>query len=480
MWDLIVCGAGNAGLCAAISAKQHGASVLVLEKAPSRFRGGNSSLTKNFRFTTKKLEDLIALLDAPNADDLHRLNARYRIYSEGDFAADLMRCSSNKSKQELVSELAFGCRDTINWLSALGHSWEVKPWTISSDSSLPIRLKGGGRALQQKNFEIAESLGIDIRYETAALCVDLTDRCYRLTVVNGQKSKYIEDVRSIVFATGGFQANAELVEKHIGSEWHGIKNRGVPYNTGDGLQICLSLGGQIAGAGAGCHSSPQSSNMPDFIFPGEEEISQANSRYCYHFGITVNRSGRRFFDEGSDLSSFTYAEIGRKIQVQEEGVAFQIFDSSVVRSLPKGYFSDGRMLRSHSLKPLARSLGISEDGLEAEIAAFNQAIRSGDTGIRAHYRREIKDAPFFATPVRAGLTFTYPGVSINRRAEVLDLNTHPIEGLYACGEIVGGLFHGGYPGGAGLMAGAHFGRVAGIEAAAYAKGCEADLRRSAI
>lgn len=478
-WDVLVVGGGNAGLCAAIAARQHGATVLVIEKAEARFRGGNSSLTMNLRFPHRTVDQLLQLVDLQDQTEeaTEALYASYEPYTEADLLTDLVQTSNGRADRQLAHGLADGAWETVRWLRSLGHSWECKPTILPG--AVPVRLKSGGYRLQQHNFAVAERLGIRLQF--ACSLRELVSRQGRVVGahVDASGSPRTIIAHSTVLACGGYQANPSMRKRHLGAAWENVALRGVPYNTGDGHRAAEQVGAVPHGDYAGCHATPQNFRLAPYMLPGQSEESQDNSRYCFNYGVSVNRDGKRFFDEGEALPNFVYAKLGAAIVRQPGQLAFQVFDSATVGLLPAPYFQSRTMVRSSSLGGLARGLSIDMERFVATVEAFNAGAPGGAIDLmrldsrrtigvdppKSNWAARIARAPFYGCPVRAGVTFTFGGIRIDPQARVLARDGVPIPGLYAAGEIVGGLFYGNYAGGSGLLAGAYFGRTAGVGAA---------------
>jgi tricarballylate dehydrogenase len=285
---------------------------------------------------------------------------------------------------------------------------------------------------------------------------------------------------AVVLACGGFEANPEMRAEHLGPLWRDVKVRGTQYNTGDGIRIALEAGAGRSGDWGSCHAVAWDLNAPPY---GDRTIADLYQKHSYQFGIVVNVDGRRFVDEGADFRNYTYARYGREILRQPEGVAFQIFDSKVEHLLRDEYhIPQVSMARAGSIEELADGLGIDRSGLVRTVREFNSAVRDGTfdptvldgkgtAGIepaKSNWAQPIDLPPFLGYAVACGITFTFGGLKVDSAARVADVDGRAMPGLYAAGEIVGGLFYDNYPGGAGLMAGAVFGRIAGAGAAQHA------------
>lgn len=478
---VLVAGTGNAGLCAAIAAAQAGKRVIALEKAPLAQRGGNSALTMNFRFPHRQPEDLFSLIDdADRSDDQDAmLRHYYRPYTEDDFYQDLVATADGRCELALARTLADGAADTCRWLRALGHRWTYKQAANMVPGSVPVTIHGGGAGLQARHFALAGRLGVQIVYQASLQeiehCGD--DGMVVSVAIGDNGARYRLGARSLVLACGGFQANAQMRARHLGAAWRDVAIRGVPYNTGDGIRAALALGAARAGDWHACHATPQNAALAPHMLPGQNEESQANSRYLFNLGITVNQLGERFFDEGETLPNLLYAKVGRAILAQPRGIAYQLFDHATAALLPDGYFRGENMVAADSLAALAAQFGIDGQALARTVDQFNRHAHAhvsygapdgmGTAGLaipKSHWARRLADPPWYLVPVRAGLTFTYGGVKIDRAARVVSTTGAPFPRLFSCGEMAGGLYGSGYAGGAGLMFGAHMGRIAGLHA----------------
>ena len=321
-------------------------------------------------------------------------------------------------------------------------------------------------------------------YNTSAIDL-LQDSQGRVTGVRAKASQGYCNFygRAVVLACGSFESNPEMRAQHLGPDWEKVKLRGVPYNTGDGLTMGLESGALPYGNWSSCHASPQDLNRPPFDVPGPDIRGDFWSRYSYPFGIMVNLNGCRFIDEGETWRGLTYAKIGRAILAQPQGIAFQIFDRKhrqleVIRGYEKA-----TNFKANTLENLAKQLGILDIAAFAHtVREFNAAVQQGEfnpfrldgksaigiTPSRNNWALPIDTPPFEGFPVVCGMTFTFGGLRVTPEARVVHTMGYPIPGLYAAGEMVGGLWHGNYPSGAGMMAGTVFGRISGANAAAEA------------
>jgi tricarballylate dehydrogenase len=287
---------------------------------------------------------------------------------------------------------------------------------------------------------------------------------------------------AVVLATGGFEANPEMRAKYLGPNWDVVKVRGTEFNTGDGITMALEVGAQPYGNWSGCHAVAWDANAPA---TGDRKVGDGYQKHSYPFGIVVNKAGKRFLDEGADFRNYTYAKYGKEILNQPGRVAFQIFDAKVMHLLRDEYrIRETTKAEAADLSELARRLEIHPEGLGRTVRDFNAAVTDrpfeptvldgkctlGIDPPKSNWALPIDTPPYVGYAVTCGITFTFGGVRVSRKAEVLDGDNQPIPGLTAAGEIVGGLFYHNYAGGTGLTSGAVFGRIAGRTAAAFARG----------
>jgi tricarballylate dehydrogenase len=492
--DVLVVGAGNAAFAAALAARQEGARVVVLEKASQKLRGGNTRFTGGlFRCTYNGLDDLLPIVrhnDDPSTVTLQP-------YTRADFQRDMDRVTGGRSDPDLTALLIDRSYDTVRWMADLGVPWEfnraVGAVTIAGVAKVKLpsggalRVKGEGVQLSASWFRLAEEAGITILYETQAQRVLTADNGQVTGVeVRGPDSVRVLQCRAVVLASGGFQANPEMRTAYLGPHWSLVKVRGTRFNTGEMTRAALAVGAQSYGEWAGCHATPIDADAPTY---GELRLTDRTNRLSYPFSVMVNLDGERFVDEGEDFNLYTYARMGRDILQQRSATVFQVFDQQTVPLLETRY-NTGTPVVADTLPELAdriaeryRALGFRKDIFVKIINEYNAAVQDGvfnpdildgkhTVGLKpekTNWATRLDTPPFVAYPATVGITFTFGGIRINTNAEVVDYLERPIAGMFATGEMTGGFFYHNYPGGAGLMRGAVFGRIAGENAARFAK-----------
>ncbi|WP_152185030.1 FAD-dependent tricarballylate dehydrogenase TcuA [Segeticoccus rhizosphaerae] len=481
MIDVIVVGSGNAGFAAAHAAATRGRQVVLLEKADQANAFGNSYYTAGA--TRIAHQGLPELLDVVDPDDRHAVT-EVPAYSPEEYAADLAKVTEGRNDPALTEVLVHESGPTLRWLHSLGLRFRLMYERQSyrrADGSylfwggLHVGNTGGGEGLMADHFRVAQQLGVDVRFSTPVTELLVEDGTVAGVVVDHGTDRQELRAESVILAAGGFEANPEARAEHLGADWAHAKVRGTPHNTGDLIAAALAIGAQRGGDWSSCHSVQWDAFTPQN--ESNRELTNRLTRQSYPIGIIVNRDGRRFVDEGADFRNYTYAKYGRDVLAQPGAVAHQIFDAKLRPMLrAEEYEMPGvSVVEADSVAELARAAGIDPDGLEHTITEFNAAIdddkpfdpnvkdgrRSDVVPPKSNWAAMIETPPFYAYGVTCGITFTFGGVKTDTRGRVLGKDGDPIPGLFAAGEMLGGLFSGNYPGGSGLAAGAVFGRRAG-------------------
>jgi tricarballylate dehydrogenase len=490
MPNVVVVGAGNAALCAALAAAEQGAQVTVLERAPREERGGNSAFTAGaMRVTYDGRDDLRLLM--PELTEAEWETNDFGTYPAEDFYDDMARVTESRCDPDLTETLVTRSLPTLEWMRTkavrFAPTYHRQAFKVDGRfkfwGGLTVEVVGGGLGLVDTLLASAERAGITVLYQARA--VALAQRAGRLTGVRVRwRDGTTEDIPAdaVVLASGGFQSNAEWRTRYLGYGWDLAKVRGTRFNTGDGIQMALDIGARSTGNWSGCHAVGWDRNAPEF---GDRKIGDGFQKHSYPFGIMVNAHGKRFVDEGADFRNLTYARYGREVLAQPRQFAWQIFDAQVSGLLRDEYrIRQVTKVTADTLEELAKKLdGVDPDAFLDTVKRYNEAVRveipfnpnvkdgrytEGITPRKSNWSNRIDTPPFEAYMITCGITFTFGGLAIDARtANVLDQEGDPIPGLFACGELVGGLFYFNYPGGAGLTAGAVFGRLAGSEAARH-------------
>jgi len=482
MVKVIVVGGGNAALCAAISAREHGADVTLLERAPQALRGGNSRFTAGaMRTVYDGVDDLRRLMPELGDDELARTD--FGSYPREAFYDDLGRVTRYRTDPELAARLIDSSFDTLLWMRGHGvrflplygrQSFEVNG-RVRFWGGLTVEVVGGGPGLVDALTATAQAAGVDVRYGLRAESLVVEEGRVCGVQAGGQRL----DAAAVVLACGGFEANPAWRAAHLGPGWDLARVRGTRFNTGDGIRMAVAAGAATRGHWSGCHAVGWDLNAPEF---GDLAVGDGFQKHSYPFGIMVNAEGRRFVDEGADFRNYTYAKYGREILVQPGQFAWQVFDGRVRHLLRDEYrIREVTRVRADSLEALAAGLeGVDPQGFLDTVAAFNAAVdttaafdptrRDGRAAVglavpKSNWANPLDTPPFEAYGVTCGITFTFGGLHVDAEARVIGEDGEPLAGLFAAGELVGGLFYFNYPGGSGLTAGAVFGRRAGQWAA---------------
>jgi tricarballylate dehydrogenase len=480
-FDVIVVGGGNAGFSAAHAAAERGRRTVVLEKGSPDLAGGNSFYTAGAtRIDHGGLEDL---LDVVEPDDRH---ARTVVppYPSSDYAADLAKVSGGRNDPELTAVLVREAHATVRWLHRLGlryrlmyerQAYERLDRSYLFFGGLHIGNVGGGQGLIADHTRVAARLGVQVRYSATATDVIVEDG--RVVGVAGRTPDGPAHWRadSVILAAGGFESDPALRRRYLGPGWEHAKVRGTSNNTGEMLAAALRIGAARGGDWSSAHSTQWDARCPDN--ESNRALTNRLTRQSYPLGIIVNGDGHRFVDEGADFRNYTYARYGKDILEQPGSIAYQIFDSRTRPLLrTEEYEMPGVSVEvADTVEALARRIDVDQRALAATIAAFNASIdlsipfdptvkdgrRAAVQPPKSNWATPLDRPPFYAYPVACAITFTFGGLRGDGDGRVLGEDGHPIPGLYVCGEMLGGLFSGNYPGGSGLAAGMVFGCRAG-------------------
>lgn len=450
-YDVLVIGGGNAALCAAISARREGASVLVLESASAFWRGGNTRHTRNMRCAHDAPTEI---LTGP--------------YTEEEFFDDLLRVTDGRTDEALARHMIHESKAMLTWIAEQGVRWQPSLGGTLSLGRTNSFFLGGGRAMLNALYATAERLGVQIRYEAEVTDLEIDNGRFLSATIGGH-----ETVRAgaLVAAAGGFESNIAWLKRYWGEAADNFLIRGTANNKGTVLKMLLDKGVQEVGDPTQCHAVAIDARAPQY------DGGIITRLDCVVFGIVVNKHAQRFYDEGEDIWPKRYAIWGRLVAAQPDQIAYIIFDAPALGLFMPSLFPP---IRADSIANLAGMLGLDPAALGDTIDAFNAAVRPGtfDDKIlddcrteglippKTHWARRIETAPFYAYPVRPGITFTYLGTRVDKDARMIMADGKSSANMFAAGEIMAGNVLGqGYAAGIGMTIGAVFGRIAGREAA---------------
>jgi len=463
-FDVLVIGGGNAALCAAMTAREAGATVLLLESSPREFRGGNSRHTRNIRYLHDGGNEF---LTGP--------------YPEEEFWDDLLRITGGETHEDLARLTIRQSRDIGAWMKAHGCMFQPAMRGTLHLARTNAFFLGGGKALVNAYYARARKLGVHIVY--GAEVRDLEIHKGRFTaaevLVDNRPSRI--RARSVVVASGGFQANIEWLKEYWGAAAENFIIRGTPYDRGQVLRVLFGKGAKPVGDPRQCHAVAIDARAPKF------DGGIVSRLDCIPFGIVVNRHAQRFYDEGEEFWPKRYAIWGRLIAQQDDQIAYCIIDAKSIDLFMPSVFP---AIEADSVRQVAARLGLDPLALEKTVTRFNESIIPGTfdpdslddcrtRGLepaKSHWARPLDTTPFYAYPLRPGITFTYLSVTVNERAQVVMDGNVPSSNIFAAGEIMSGNILGkGYMSGFGMTIGTVFGRMAGKEAV---RSVIEDLKRS--
>jgi tricarballylate dehydrogenase len=456
-YDVAVIGGGNAALCAAIAARRAGARVIVLERAPRDFRGGNSRHTRNFRC-------------------VHTAPGQYLTgsYTEDEFLSDLRSVNGGASDDALARVVIRGSASCPEWMAREGVRFQAALHGTLQLGRTNLFFLGGGKALMNSYYASAERLGIDIRYDADVVDVSLVDGSFESVAVRAGTRTNTIRAATVVVASGGFESNLEWLREIWGEAADNFIVRGTPHNTGVPLKRLLDAGAQPVGDPRECHAIAVDARAPRF------DSGIVTRLDCLPLGIVVNSLGERFYDEGEDVWPKRYAIWGKLIARQPGQIAFAIVDAKSAGSFMPSVFPP---ITANTIAQLAALLELPAASLEGTVDEFNRAVRPGTLDLnglddcrteglspnKTHWARRLDTPPYWAYPLRPGITFTYLGLKVNELGRVLMSNGQPTLNVYAAGEVMAGnILLKGYLAGFGMTIGTVFGRIAGEEAARHA------------
>ena len=455
-YDVVVLGGGNAALCAAISARRAGRSVLLLECAPKHFRGGNSRHTRNLR----------CMHDAP-ADVLTDA------YPEEEYWQDLLKVTGGETREDLARLTIRHTATCRRWMIEHGVRFQPSLGGTLHVARTNAFFLGGGKALVNAYYRAAEALGIEVSYDTEVIHLNIADGRFTSAVAVRHGIEHEIRAKAVVAAAGGFESNLAWLREAWGPVADNFLIRGTPYNMGRVLRILLDSGAKSIGDPTQGHCVAIDARAPKF------DGGICTRVDCVSLGIVVNESAQRFYDEGEDFWPKRYAIWGRLVAGQPNQIGYSIIDAKSMGKFMPPVFPP---VKAASIRELAVALKLDPAALESTVAAFNAAVRPGTfdhtvlddcataglTPPKTHWARPLDTPPFFAYPLRPGITFTYLGVTVNARAQVLMQDDRPAANIFAAGEIMAGNVLGkGYLAGIGMAIGTTFGRIAGEEAARH-------------
>jgi tricarballylate dehydrogenase len=453
-YDVAVIGGGNAALCAAITARREGASVVILEHAPRAMRGGNSRHTRNLR----------VMHTAP-------LAVLTEQYSEDEYWDDLLRVTGGNTDENLARMTIRASADLLPFMLEHGVRFQPSLTGTLNLSRTNAFFLGGGKALVNAYYRTAELLGVDVLYDTEVEAIKMEGGAVRALTVRGQGFPIEIEARAVVAASGGFQANIEWMRQYWGEAADNFRIRGTPYARGRILKTLLDQGAEPVGDPTQCHAVAIDARAPQF------DGGIATRLDCVPFSIVVNRDAQRFYDEGQDVWPKRYAIWGRLVAQQPGQTAYSIIDAKSERLFMPSIFP---AIKADTIEALAVKLGLEPEALARTVREFNAACGQGvfnasgldgctTAGLeppKTNWAQRIDTPPFIGYPLRPGITFTYLGLRVDAGARVQMADGKPATNLFAAGEIMAGNVLGkGYLAGIGMTIGTVFGRIAGQEAA---------------
>ncbi len=432
-------------------------SVLVLEAAPKFYRGGNTRHTRNMRCAHDAATET---LSGP--------------YPEEEFWDDLLTVTGGNTDEQLARYMISQSKEMLSWIAEQGVRFQPSLGGTLSLGRTNSFFLGGGRAMLNALYLTAEKLGVEVLYDAEVVGLEIADGAFRSATIETDGKPATIKAKALVAASGGFEANIEWLKQSWGPAADNFLIRGSPYNRGTVLKMLIGSGVQPIGDATQCHAVAIDARAPKF------DGGIITRLDCVVFGIVVNKHAQRFYDEGEDVWPKRYAIWGRLVAAQPDQIAYIVFDASSLELFMPSLYPP---IEAGSITELAASLDLDAAALAKTVADFNAAVRPGTfdhtilddcateglTPPKTHWARRIEKPPFYAYPVRPGITFTYLGTRVNREARMLMTDGRPAKNMFAAGEIMAGNVLGrGYAAGIGMTIGSVFGRIAGREAARHA------------
>ncbi|MEM1610411.1 MAG: FAD-dependent tricarballylate dehydrogenase TcuA [Sulfolobales archaeon] len=453
-YDVIVAGGGNAGLCAAIKSAEEGLRVLLVERGGPVDRGGNTKYTRDIRYAHDRADGYTT---GP--------------YTEEEFLRDLLSVTGGETDLDLARLVIERSHDIPGFMVKHGVRLQRAYRGALHLSRTNAFFLGGGRGLLNAYYRSAEELGVDILYNSSVEDLRISGDTFEEALISTPGGVVSIRGRAFIAASGGFEANIEWLKRYWGDAAENFIIRGSRYNDGKLLRILIERGAQETGDPRGMHAVAVDARSPRY---DGGIVTRVDS---IPFGIVVNIYGKRFYDEGEDLWPKRYAIWGRLIAEQPGQIAYSIFDSKVLGLfIPPAY----PPIEAGSIGELGRKIGVDPLALERTISEYNSSVvcKRFDPGEldecstrglippKSHWALKIDSPPFYAYPLRPGITFTYLGVRVDRRGRVAMRGGGFYRNVFAAGEIMmGNILSRGYLGGLGLTIGSVFGWISGEGAA---------------
>ena len=459
LYDVLVLGGGNAALCAALMAREAGASVLLVESAPKEWRGGNSQHTRNLR----------CMHDAP-------VDTLTGAYPEEEYWQELLKVTgglTNAKLARMTLRHTAGCRD---WMKAHGVRFQPSIGGALHVSRTNAFFLGGGKALVNAYYHAAAMHGVEIAYDTEVVDLEIEGTTFKSATVMRGGAQYKLHAKAVVAAAGGFESNLEWLRDAWGPAADNFLIRGTRFNMGRVLKLLIGKGAKSIGDPTQGHCVAIDARSPKFDGGIVTRVD------CVSLGIVVNKDGQRFYDEGEDFWPKRYAIWGRLVAGQPDQIAYSIIDAKSMGKFMPPVFPP---LKAANIGELAAAMKLDPAALEATVRQFNDAVRPGTfdhtvlddcatEGLappKTHWARRIDTPPYYIYPLRPGITFTYLGVVVDEKARMVMDDGRPCANIFAAGEIMAGNVLGkGYIAGIGMSIGTTFGRIAGEEAARHVRG----------